>query len=51
MAILQMYATFEFAFSIRLMRNVLGITSELPLALQRKDQDIVNAMDLLKIAK
>jgi len=49
--ILQMMRTFEFAFSIHLMRNILGITSELSLALQRKDQDIMNVIDLLKIAK
>jgi len=49
--IIQMMQTFEFAFSIHLMRNILGIISELFLALQRKDQDIVNVMDLLKIAK
>lgn len=49
--ILQMMRTFEFEFSIHLMRDILGITYELLLALQRKDQDIVNVMDLLKIAK
>ena len=49
--ILQMMRTFEFAFSIHLMKIVLGITNELSLALQRKDQDIVNAMDLVKITK
>jgi len=49
--ILQMMRTFEFVFSIHLMKNVLGITNELSLALQRKDQDTVNAMDLVKIAK
>jgi len=42
---------FEFAFSIHLMRSILGITIELSLALQRKYQDIVNAMNLLKIVK
>ena len=47
--ILQMMRIFEFSFSIHLMRNILGITSELFLVLQRKDQDVVNAMNFLKI--
>jgi hypothetical protein len=33
------------------MKEVLGITNELSLALQRKDQDIENAMSLIKVAK
>ena len=33
---LQMMRIFEYAFSIHLMRNILGITTELSLALQRK---------------
>jgi len=49
--ILDKMRTFEFAFSIHLIRKILEITSELSWALQRKDQDIVNAMDLLKIYK
>jgi len=47
----KMMQTAEFAFSIHLMKNVLGINNELSLALQRKDQDVVVAMDFLKIAK
>lgn len=43
--------TFEFVFNLHLMRYILGITNELSLALQRKDQDIANAMILVKISK
>jgi myo-inositol-1-phosphate synthase len=42
---------FDFVFLLHLMKNMLGITNELSLALQRKDQDIENAMSLVKIAK
>nr|XP_027067749.1 zinc finger MYM-type protein 1-like [Coffea arabica] len=37
---------FEFAFILHLMKKIMGITNALSEALQRKDQDIVNAMDL-----
>ncbi|PIN10619.1 hypothetical protein CDL12_16785 [Handroanthus impetiginosus] len=40
--------SFEFIFNLQLMRKVLGITCELSQALQRDDQDIVNAMSLVK---
>ncbi|KAM3695753.1 hypothetical protein ACJW31_07G157300 [Castanea mollissima] len=43
--------TFEFVFDLHLMRGVLGISNELSQALQRKDQDIVNAMKLVDISK
>ena len=35
------------------MKNILGITNELSIALQKtkKNQDIVNAMDLVKVSK
>ncbi|KAM5582361.1 hypothetical protein ABKV19_002668 [Rosa sericea] len=42
---------FDFIFSLHLMRIVLGISHELSQALQKDDQDIVNAMDLVKICK
>lgn len=42
---------FEFIFSLRLMRTILGITNELLKALKRKYQDIVNAMNLVQICK
>ena len=40
---------FEFVFTLHLMKTILGITNDLSQALQRKDQDIVNAMTLVKI--
>ena len=46
---------FEFVFALHLMKNILGITNELSIALQKKkkkkNQDIVNAMDLVKVSK
>ncbi|CAL1403229.1 unnamed protein product [Linum trigynum] len=50
-AMLTLIQTFEFAFILRMMTKVLAITNELSLALQRKDQDIVNAMTLVRTAK
>ncbi|CAJ2647832.1 unnamed protein product [Trifolium pratense] len=41
--------TFDFALTLHLIKNVLGISNELSQALQRKDQDIVNAMHLVNI--
>jgi hypothetical protein len=49
--LIQSLQTFDFAFSLHLMRNILGITNELSQALQRKDQDILNAMKLVEISK
>lgn len=43
--------TFEFVLLLNMMINVLAITNELSQALQRKDQDIVNAMNLVKVSK
>ncbi|XP_052177634.1 uncharacterized protein LOC127791694 [Diospyros lotus] len=43
--------SFEFAFNLHLMRTILAISNELSKALQRKDQDIVNAIALVKICK
>ncbi|CAN6559431.1 unnamed protein product [Malus baccata var. baccata] len=43
--------TFDFAFHLFLMRLILGITNELSQALQKKDQDIVNAMALVEVCK
>jgi len=48
---IQSLQTFEFTFNLHLMKNVLGITNELSQALQRKDQDIVNAMKLVEVSK
>ncbi|XP_022850561.1 zinc finger MYM-type protein 1-like [Olea europaea var. sylvestris] len=43
--------SFEFVFNLHLMRTILGISNELSMALQRKDQDIVNAMSLVTVCK
>ncbi|GFY95342.1 dihydroxyacetone kinase [Actinidia rufa] len=43
--------SFGFVFNLHLMRAILGITNELSQALQRKDQDIVNAMTLVQVSK
>ncbi|PIM98794.1 hypothetical protein CDL12_28723 [Handroanthus impetiginosus] len=42
---------FEFIFMLYFMKNILSITNELNAALQRKEQDIVNAMLLVGVAK
>ncbi|XP_031282900.1 zinc finger MYM-type protein 1-like [Pistacia vera] len=43
--------SFDFAFNLHMMKNILGITFELSQALQRKDQDIINAMSLVHLSK
>jgi len=42
---------FEFKFHLHLMKMALRITNDLSQALQRKDQDIMNAMNLVKFSK
>ena len=49
--ILDNVKTFNLAFPLHLMKILLGITNELSLALQIKDQNILNAMNLVEIAK
>ena len=49
--LLHLLEDFDFAFKLHLMKNVLGISNELSQALQRKDQDIINAMNLVNITK
>ncbi|CAI0548692.1 unnamed protein product [Linum tenue] len=49
-SLLQMQ-TFEFVFHMKMMIEVLAITNELSIALQRKDQDLVNAMELINCSK
>ena len=43
----------EYVFVLHLMKNILRITNELSIALQKKkkNQDIVNVMDLVKVSK
>ncbi|XP_009770967.1 uncharacterized protein LOC107772169 [Nicotiana tabacum] len=43
--------TFEVAFMLHLMRDVLGITNELNTTLQKKEQDITNVILLVEVAK
>ncbi|GMP47764.1 hypothetical protein CsSME_00015351 [Camellia sinensis var. sinensis] len=40
--------SFEFVFTLHLIKIILAITSKLSQALQRKDQDVVNAMNLMR---
>ncbi|KAK8670929.1 hypothetical protein V6N13_037541 [Hibiscus sabdariffa] len=49
--IMKMLQSFEFVFLLHLMFTLLGITNDLVLALQRKDQDRANAMELVKASK
>ncbi|KAH9792382.1 TTF-type domain-containing protein [Citrus sinensis] len=49
--LLELMLSFNFVFCLHLMRNILGATDELSQALQRKDQDIVNAMNLVRLCK
>ncbi|KRG99314.1 hypothetical protein GLYMA_18G136400v4, partial [Glycine max] len=44
--LLHLLEDFDFAFTLHLMKNVLGISNELSQALQRKDQEIINVMNL-----
>ncbi|KAL5562178.1 hypothetical protein UlMin_031925 [Ulmus minor] len=48
---LRLVQTYDFVFSLHLMKTILGITNELSQVLQKDDQDIVNAMDLVKVCK
>ncbi|KAI8531627.1 hypothetical protein RHMOL_Rhmol11G0151400 [Rhododendron molle] len=43
--------TFDFVFCLHLMKTVLGATNELSLALEMKDEGIVNAMELVQVSK
>lgn len=43
--------SFDCVFSFHLMLNILGMTHDLSQALQKKDQNIVDAINLVKIAK
>ncbi|XP_048444686.1 uncharacterized protein LOC125479453 [Pyrus x bretschneideri] len=40
--------SFEFVFDLFLMKSILGVTNDLSQELQKKDQEIVNAMTLVK---
>jgi hypothetical protein len=48
---LRVFNSFEFVFLLHLMNEIFGYINNLCNALQKREQDIVNAMDLLKFAK
>jgi hypothetical protein len=48
---LKLIISFEFAFALHLMKNILGVTNELSIALQKKNQYIVNAITLVNMFK
>ncbi|XP_049343187.1 uncharacterized protein LOC125807502 [Solanum verrucosum] len=48
---LKVCQTFEIAFLLHLMRDILVITNELNESLQKKEQDIANAILLVKVVK
>ena len=51
-SIMRSILSFEFVFTLHLMKNILGIINVLSIALQKKkNQDIVNAMNLVKGSK
>jgi hypothetical protein len=45
------FESFDFVFNLHLMLVILGYTNDLSISLQKKDQDILNAMDLVRLAK
>ncbi|CAN6166908.1 unnamed protein product, partial [Urochloa humidicola] len=45
------FESFDFVFSAHLMVTILGYTNELSECLQRRDQDILNAISLVAVAK
>ncbi|XP_078427996.1 uncharacterized protein LOC144700473 [Wolffia australiana] len=49
--LLEKISSFEFAFGLMLMTEVLTITNTLSVSLQKKDQDLVNACAMIKSAK
>ena len=51
--IMRSILSFEFVFDVQFMKNILGIKNELLIALpkKKKNQDIVNVMNLVKVSK
>ncbi|XP_072147483.1 uncharacterized protein [Setaria viridis] len=49
--VLGAFETFEFIFFVHLMFVILGYTNELSECLQRRDQDILNAISFVNVAK
>ncbi|XP_049405477.1 uncharacterized protein LOC125868965 [Solanum stenotomum] len=48
---LKSFQTYEVAFMLHLMKDILGITYDLNISLQKREQDIANAMILVEVAK
>ncbi|EOA28304.1 hypothetical protein CARUB_v10024511mg, partial [Capsella rubella] len=48
---LNYFHSFDFVFYLQMMIHLLGLTDNLSMALQRRDQDILNAMSLVKSTK
>jgi hypothetical protein len=51
MTMLTSFRSFEFVFMAHLMQEIFGYTEDLNRALQKKDQDIVNALELVDLTK
>ncbi|KDO47792.1 hypothetical protein CISIN_1g044782mg, partial [Citrus sinensis] len=49
--LIEFMQSFDFVLSLYLMRDILALSNELSQALQRKDQDILNAIKLVEICK
>jgi len=49
--LLSVFNSFEFVFLLHLMNEIFGYTNDSCNALQKREQDIVNAMDLLEFTK
>jgi hypothetical protein len=45
------FRSFEFVFTTHLIQEIFSYTEDLCRALQKKDQDIVNAMELVDLTK
>ena len=45
------FQDFDFVFYLQMMVHLLGLTDSLSKALQQRDQDILNAMSLVKLTK
>jgi hypothetical protein len=46
-----LFESFDFIFSAHLMVTILGYTNDLSLYLQRREQDILNALSLVSVVK
>jgi len=49
--VLTIFLPYEFVFMSHLMQTVLGFTTDLNHALQKNNQDIVNAVELISLTK